>query len=461
MNFDFPKPNSQSLKTYIPSKLIEVASKLPASQISLPTVDKILQAIQTGDLDKITNLEWIYCLHAKAKWDIQNPQSSYQTSKIIWAIAINNSWLQKQLLWRLALYYNAHAEKVLAKSLADSFDTFVNSPLTNKSLPVQVILALRTQQPGLELAKIACQKNLNYTSLQNHIHYHIPTWIEKLNFLKYVSPYFCTLVSPTEQQTNWLLNCLDEMSAQQQLEAVNHLLTHVSSYLASQHPQLVDWLRRNYRNGAGWNLLSDTAKHRLREWIGAVNYGDFQELVDLILAKIHFEKWEANQLVRRREFWADYSNCFEQIRILLPQTSQKVIGSELKRNVDILENDGSEQTEICIFDFGDWLVVEFFRGIGSETRLFPNNHENQQLLFGSSKLSVKQIRAMGGEKHDHKYLWQVFCREWLLSKNISPNTANKTIKNPTPHELHQRNIKLTRWQNDIERLEQEALHFLQ
>jgi hypothetical protein len=31
--------------------------------------------------------------------------------------------------------------------------------------------------------------------------------------------------------------------------------------------------------GAGWNLLSDTAKHKLKEWIGAVNYGDFQELV--------------------------------------------------------------------------------------------------------------------------------------------------------------------------------------
>lgn len=71
--------------------------------------------------------------------------------------------------------------------------------------------------------------------------------------------------------------------------------------------------------------------------------------------------------------------------------------------------------------FSECLVVEFFRGRGSEIRLLTNNVKNQQILFGESKLSVKRIRGLGGEKHDHVFLWQFFCPQWLEQKRIQPN----------------------------------------
>ncbi|BAZ16638.1 hypothetical protein NIES4071_85160 [Calothrix sp. NIES-4071] len=474
MNFDFPTPSSQKLKTTIPSRLIEVASKLPASQISLPSVDKVLQAIQTGNERQITSLEWIYCIHAKAKWDKQNPQSSYLTSKDIWRIAINNSWLQKQLLWRLALYHNNQGEKVLAKSLADSFDIFVNSPLANTLLPVRILLALRTQEPGLELVKIACQQNLNYSSLQNQLHHDIPSWIEKLNFLKYVSSYFCKLVLPTEQQVNWLLTCLDEMSVQLQLESVNYLLTHVSKELASQHPQLVDWLQRNYRNGAGWNLLTEQAKQALREWIGSINYNDFQNLVILILERRRLEGRAKEQLQKRKEFWANYSNRFERIRILIPEDYFTVISGRFRQDEDVhaLQKDGSDATEVCIFDFGSFLVVEFFHGRGSETRLIHKSDEVERKLFGSLPISIKRIRNIPGEAHDHVICWQWDCERWLRQNSILPNEGTSYFKGlperfgkynpvtglvtPSLDKQRERDFQLQGWRKVISQLEREA-----
>ena len=79
---------------------------------------------------------------------------------------------------------------------------------------------------------------------------------------------------------------------------------------------------------------------------------------------------------KRRKFWADYSNRFQQLRILLPQSSLTAISNQYRGNVDRLEDDGSDTTEVCIFNFGEWIVVEFFRGRGSETRLFSYNDKN-------------------------------------------------------------------------------------
>ncbi len=127
------------------------------------------------------------------------------------------------------------------------------------------------------------------------------------------------------------------------------------------------------------------------------------------MQRLQLEDFEVNQLLRRSEFWKFYSDRFERIRILLPQKIFNTMGSYIKQDVDILKDDGSDPTEICIFDFGEWFVVEFFRGRCSETRLFPKNSKNQQILFGQNQLSVKQIRSLGGDTHDHAYLWQYYC----------------------------------------------------
>ncbi len=342
MTFDFPKPFLPTSSKFIPQKLIELAKQQKnEKEIPLPTVDKVIEAIKQDKANGVTKLEWIYCIHVKEKWDNKNLNSSQETSESIWRVAIDNGWLRHQLLWRLALHCSGRTDE-LATSLKISFNVLASSPLVNQLLPVKIMRAVISNNSGLKLAIIACEENLTRKELLNQIQNDLPTWFPQFSqFIEHISPYFCTIISPDKQQASWLLHSLDEMSLELQVKAVNHLLINVSKEVASNHPQLVEWLRENYRNGDKWNLLSNEAKQKLREWIGAVNYADFQHLVDLILNVINFKHWEENQLRRRKDFWADYSNRFEQLRILLPQSSLNAIRDLHRGNVDLLEDDES------------------------------------------------------------------------------------------------------------------------
>ncbi|RUT08176.1 hypothetical protein DSM106972_013440 [Dulcicalothrix desertica PCC 7102] len=474
MNFNFPKPTLYDLKDNVPTRLIQVANQLSSHRVFIPNVDKILQTVQEVNYAKVSNIEWIYCIYAKANWDKQHPQNSYITSSHIWKASVNNPWLQKQLLWRLALYYSGQQQKVLPKSLADSFDTLVNEPSVNQQLSVKIILALRSQEPGLEITKIACKQNLSYNGLKREIYNQIPTWIEALNFLKYVSCQFCNLSSPTAHQVNWLISCLDEMSIEVQVDAVNYLLIHINKETASQYPQLVDWLQLNYRNCTGWNLITEQAKQALREWIGSINYNDFQNLVSLILERRQLEGRAKEQLQKRKEFWANYSDRFEHIRILIPEDYFTAIGGRFRQGEDVhvLQKDSSDATEVCIFDFGSFLVVEFFHGRGSETRLIRKSDDVERKLFGSLPISLKSIRSIPAEAHDHVICWQWDCERWLRQNSILPNEGISYFKGlperfgkynpvtglvtPSPDKQRERDFQLQGWRKIISQLEQEA-----
>jgi hypothetical protein len=127
VNYEFTIPPLLQPTQYQPTKLIELASTQLNTETSLPTVDKVLEAIKQGNADKVTPLEWLYCIYIKAQWDEKNPDRCWQTSHAIWNVAINNAWLRQQLLWRLALYYNEQPKDMLAKSLVNSFDVLANS----------------------------------------------------------------------------------------------------------------------------------------------------------------------------------------------------------------------------------------------------------------------------------------------------------------------------------------------
>ena len=149
MNSQFSIPSLPETPQCSPNQLIQLASNLPDATISIPSVDKVLEAIEQGKADQLSKLDWIYCIYAKAQWDQQNIDRSRKTSAAIWKVAIYNSWLQHQLLWRLALYYGDWQEQVLAQSLAEYFDIFANYDLVSHLLPVQIIRAFRSTQAGI------------------------------------------------------------------------------------------------------------------------------------------------------------------------------------------------------------------------------------------------------------------------------------------------------------------------
>ena len=449
--------NWPELPKWQPLELQEIAKTQSINYLKkIRNINEVLTEIKANKADVITPLEWITFLYNKEKWDEKYPHLAEQTSILIWQVAIENLFLEqfllKILLSRLVLYYGNN-QKILPLSMVKGFFKTANKLKIKKPLTVEIINVISgNNHPERNLSKLGCQ----YLALPEELfkQENFPVCIEiTQKSLNYVVQEFSNLIMPNEQQVKWLLRCLNRMRREQQINAVNDILELIPTEIGSQFPQLVDWLRSTCGTVEMHNRLSVKARRALKDWIGAVNYSDFQKLAELVLAQLPPQNWQTNQLRSRQQFWSCYSNQFERIRILLPQESLKIVGNQLNQDVELLEADGSDPTEVCIFDFGEWLIVEFFRGEGGEMRLFPS-HNNR--LFEESKLSVKKIRRLGGEIHDHKYVWQYFCKQWLLEKNIHPNPGASPGRKPTDLQLRERQRKLVRWREEIERLERQA-----
>jgi len=458
---------------------------------TLRSLDQIIETIQSGNIDDIQHIEWVYCLYNKAEWDKQNPEISHTTSALIWRAAVNNSRLQKTLLWLLVLNHS-ESQPIISESLVTSFSVFIRESGDSDAQILQIIQAI-TQDDYHRLALIAREKNCTPQELLKK--FNLPSTGNGVNqALNYVVTIFSDRKDKPDRkdEAEWLLHCFAKMSHSQQCQEVNRLLTTIAPEIGSGFLSIVEWLRQNYGPrtvNSRWSQLSPQAQLALREWIGAATWGDFDRMITVLINKLSSQlqnlpqnnrryqelNYQRNQLERRKGFWSNYSDRFERLRILVPASTSENT-QELTRDIDILVNDDSNETEICIFDFGDWFIVEFFRGNGSEILLFNRNSSAnvEETLFQSPNLSISDIRRLyrfGGEIHDHVFLWQYYAEKWLRTQhNIYPNDGITRFKGippkynqfshttglPTPAVDKQRirEQRLARWRQDIQRIYQ-------
>ncbi|NCO75544.1 MAG: hypothetical protein GW795_13060 [Cyanobacteria bacterium] len=452
-------------------------------KIKSRNIEQIINDIEKNNLENISLLEWVYCLFSKHSWDVENPDKSLSTSEKIWKFTKKSDALKLRLFWRLVLYTFNPKEKILPFSLADTCPSFEPQNEDDKSLIK--IVNLLFQNSYEELAEICLNKLIQPNKLltQYSLPYRINidnnlTLVEKIQLSFPLA--LKSVKNINEKQINFLIETLNILSPYPQLKAVENLLNNISADIGGKYPKLVNWLKNNYGltgNNSRWNQLSIEAKKSLKQWIGAVNYRDFEKLVDLIINRFNLEEWEKRQLRNRKVFWANYTDRFDRIRILLPASSTQILGNNINReDITSLIYDGSEATEVCIFDFDKWLIVEFFRGKGSETRIFPKSNELENLFFNSDHISLKQLRSLSIIKdnvHDHRYCWQNDCERLLRSKNILPNQGIRYFKIVEHQEgfsydfnsgmpplkqkqINDRNRQLIDWKKDIQQLEEEA-----
>lgn len=459
--------NSALQPPYLPIGVIR--SKI----VSRSNLDEIIRDIENGNDKNLTILEWIHCLYNKDKWDTKNIDRSISTSEKIWKAAEQNTWLKQRLFWNLVLCYDN--KEALASSLVKTYPAFSPQDILDKD-KLTIIQIFTVSEPANELVKLCLEEFLTpYQLFQKHQLTTKSLVLEQA--LDNIVIVFSRTPTPNQKQVKWLLKCLGEMKTIQQIKAVELVLTLVDPKLGAEHTELINWLRQYYSSSvinSHWNELSLEAKSAMRKWLGAVSYQDFQQLVSLILNRVHLESWEYNKLESRSGFWSNYSDRFERIRILLPESSVSILGNHLSnQDVSILSEDGSDPTEVCIFDFGNWFIVEFFRGNGSETRIFLKNAEIEQQLF-NSQLSIKKLRCLDLNNliHDHVFCWQYFCEQWLRHKNILPNQGTERFKGlsyqhnkyntqtglpkPSDENRRKRDHSLGYWREDIARLEREA-----
>ena len=492
-----PEPTNllQLVKNFRNSGQFRQLHNLPNLETdTLRSLDQIIETIQSGNIDDIQHIEWVYCLYNKAEWDRQNPEISYTTSALIWRAAVNNLPLKQTLLWLLVLNHS-ESQPIISESLVTSFSVFIRESGDSDAQILQIIQIIQaiTQDEYHRLALIARDENCTPQELLNK--YNLPSTGNAVSqALNYVVTIFSDRKDNPKWFPEWLLRCFAQMSHSQQCQEVNRLLTTIAPEIGSGFLSIVEWLRQNYGPrtvNSRWSQLSPQAQLALRKWIGAATWGDFDRMITVLINKLSSQlqnlrqnntgyqklNYQRNQLEKRKGFWSNYSDRFERLRILVPASTSEN-SQELTRDIDILVNDGSNdnETEICIFDFGDWFIVEFFRGIGSEILLFNRHYSAhvEKTLFQSPNLSISDIRRLyssGGEIHDHVFLWQYYAEKWLRTQhNIYPNDGITRFKGlppqynqfshttglPTPAVDNQRTReqKLARWRQDIQRIYQ-------
>ena len=458
-----------------PHRLIALAAQQKPSSINL-SILALKEKIDQNRVEEISFIEWIWSIDNDQVWEILPALDRKQLSLKIWHISLNNEWLYFTLVRRLAWFFNGQ-KNVIISDLVNSFYTWSNSISVQNNLVIKILVTLGTDQTKRELVKITCEQNLTRNEFLKKINNVLPNIPIFKDYVLEISPYFTKVLHPiTLDKVNWLLRCFDEMEETTQITSVEYILNHLSTSIVGNFPELVNWLKNNFTNSSKQSKLSTQARQKLRIWIGAVNYQDFSNLVDLIIKRIGITDKEENQLSKRQGFWANYSNSFMRMKILLPVQSDQIINHDLRVDQDVqkLQPDGSDHTEICIFDLGEnGFIVEFFRGKGSETRIFPQNNYIESILFGSQPLSVKKIRKLGGEAHDHVLGWQWSCEQLLRTKySILPNTgtlsfmglpikygkydAKLGLPQPDYKKLNERQNQLQKWKRIINQLELEA-----
>ncbi|MDB9312028.1 EH signature domain-containing protein [Spirulina sp. CS-785/01] len=489
-----PEPNCQELINLATSygqnnsfSTPELPRDVPKNETNLPRkIEDIIADIEQGKPENITILEWVYCFYGKAQWDTQqSDERKITTARSIWTIAQSNEVLKFQLFWRLAVYLDDHDNEpdILAPSIVDCFQEFADHFAKTTPLIIQILLILKkfSDKPEAiqEMARLSW-KNLQLpkTLLKSA---KLPQTLQIAEAtLTEIIHQFTQLSNPTQSKVNLLLDCFTEISDEAQVKEVEYLLLHYPKEKAVRFSQLIKWLQKYYGSatrGSRWEQLSVSAQTALNNWMGALQYGYFRDLVEQLLRILTLQPWEINQLRSRSKFWSNYSDRFRRIHIFLPPSSQTKLGRNFQhQDISLLQEDGSDMTEVCVFDFGELCIVEFFRGRGSETRVFssfnnPQYLQLKQVLFEGNKLSIKKIRSLGGEVHDHQYVWQYFCEKFLRERGIYPNEEvtqfigipaphnqydrNTGLQKPSPQQLQDREEKLHRWNKTMKAIERE------
>ncbi len=218
--------------------------------------------------------------------------------------------------------------------------------------------------------------------------------------------------------------------------------------------------------------MSEAAKEALPRWLSIGGWSDLKGAIALI--KPQLLDWQQNQLKKRPQFWSHYTSRFDQVRILFCNESYCQLSETQERLFECLEaSKFSEDTELCIFDFRSHYVVEILCGEISETRIFPQTEDLEQIFFRSSSLSLLEIRQQScdlkTQTHDHKFLWQGYMERWLRGHGITPNDGIKHwqglpqeaarydplvgLPEPSASQRRDREAKVAQWWSNLQQLQ--------
>lgn len=260
--------------------------------------------------------------------------------------------------------------------------------------------------------------------------------------------------SPTSVEQQWWVDCQDEVPAS---ETIRQLEVLVPKLAAVDEGTPIDTWLQNYclpdSPETIWPRLSKVTQDSLARLYNVTSYdlvkkffaGLRQTSGDLSLADA-----DPNRLQRRIDFWSDYSDSFLNVRFLLTERSHVLLKSQFNfdsSRFTIMSNTSkNNRSEICVFEFEKWIVIEFFRGYEPLKCFDKARFLDAKKLFSTKKIDAEIISQFKADfSHDHDYLWQFFCKNMLQKEcRIYPNLNSdlRRQRPPKPEKIKEREQKL-------------------
>lgn len=388
-------------------------------------LSQILTLIKNGHAEAITIMEWLCVFHDNFDWQEEQIEADHDICFLLWQAIIENSSVSQIALFKAALYLDGQQDK-FPLILINSLELAVQFVSKTDRLRINWLLAIKS-------------KNYNQCAEQALARLHTPLQYLKAIGLPKAAEYRTKILSNLvsnlpevieSEHGTWLLTCFDEMTQQELLSNCNELFIKAKKY----NNNIESWVQKHCLPDAKnsfWFELTEQSRQQLRSQYKLSNYYTLKQVITALCLPevaryLYFSEQEVKQLQSRAAFWANYSERFNQIRILLPQNTTPILKNIINigaEHIITLPNEQSENSEACVFELADKIVVEVFRGEASEIRIFEKSARNENRLLRDKNLTLKIIRNMSHDYvHDHVILWQYHCEKLLRTRlNILPN----------------------------------------
>jgi len=418
-------PNENSLKDVPTSSSLE-KSNVSNIEPNFPplTYTQIINVIKNDMADAITLSEWLmlFCNDIY----IDNELEKQEISILLWK-CINNYDAVANMAFFLASQFIEKERKSYPVLLLDTLS--IVKPFLHERHHRRVEWLTNIYKADyISCNKLALANNSQTLCFINKLKLAKPNATRKglINNLINSLPKTLDTIS-----SEWLISSFSPLTRFELLSVINEL---VQSHI--QFSNILDtWIKENClpsEEQSLWYELEPASRKVLEEKYEISNYFLFELLVKLLSkdansSALNIDDIQSNQLKARSVFWKNYSQKFNQIKILLPKHTYQVISEGLvvnSRNLIILPDEPNENSEACIFEIGEYIIVEILRGQASEIRVFERSQRNIARLLENKNLSLKDIRNMTyGYVHDHEYLWQFAFEKLLRTKlTITPNS---------------------------------------
>lgn len=410
--------------------LVNVLGGRPLPSYPPLRLSQILKMIENGSAEAVTIIEWLSVFNDD--FDVLGSEQQNKACILLWK-AIGENPRVAGLAMHMAANSISDKAKKFPACLIDTM-SIAKEFLTGKNqLRVKWLIGLNQKNYAhcIELSIAAGCSPLRFSTTLN-----LPELGKfREGVIDEFVPYLESSFSPDCTKVFEL--CLKDMTEFEQIVTYDALV-QLSDNILSHFDEIIQRRCLPDSNETLWYELSQLSRNKLKQRFQLGGYFVLKGLIDKICQKdnisyLALNEKDVRQLKSRADFWSNYSDSFNQTRILIPADTAEFIGIKegtTSSDIIVLPNLAQEDTEVFIFELGTQIVVEVLRGPASEIRFFDMTSRNQARLLKDKRLTLRKIRTMACESiFDHVKLWQYFCERTLRENfGIHPN-KNTTILN--------------------------------